>query len=170
MHTTDQTILDGIAFTIRDAFPQPGVGIFRDRIPQGTEKRTFFIRQISGARRKRLGVLYGGGVTRGRMRQADALFEITYFPAADVGAEEAECRAIQEGLLDLLELIPAADGALLQGESINGNISDGVLVVTVKFQYSILWKPEDNQMGRIKFRLPWQNTRTQGGQEYGSTN
>ena len=161
MHTTAQTTLDGLSFVLGDAFP--AAQIWADRIPQGMETGAFFIRQISGNRRKGLGLLYAGGLARRRKAKSNVTFEITCFPAADVGKEEDECRAVQEELLDLLDLVPTADGVFLRGEDVSASISDGVLVVTVRFQYSTLWIPEDITMQDLRLSIDGNEITTTGG-------
>jgi len=153
MHTTAQTIIDGLTCLLRGAFPD--AQIFDDRKPQGVIPRAFSVRQISGNRRKRLGLLYSDGPARNRGTQSAVVLEIVYFPAAAVGKEEPECRVVLEELQDLLQLVPTADGVFIQGEDIDGNISDGALVVTVRFSYSTIYTPEENPLRKLKF--------TQGG-------
>jgi hypothetical protein len=123
--------------------------VHADRIPQGKEKRAFFIRSINSTRKSLTGLLYSAGITRSRKTQSGVAFEITYLPDTEMGDKEDDCRAVEEALLDLLEIVPTSDGALIRGQDIRGAISDGVLVVTVRFEFNTLWVPDETMINKL---------------------
>ena len=132
-------VMDAISLTLKDAFPESKV--HDTPIPQDFETPAFFVRQIAGPRSPLVGYTHVGekNIARSARHRRSPIYEITYFPTDGLEQDQAaECREVQEVLLDELELIVTQMGDLLSGRNIESKPVDNVLVMIVTYPHNVV--------------------------------
>ena len=147
-------VMDAITLALKDAYP--ACDVYDSRVPQEFTPGAFFVRQLSTPRTQRSGLVYVGEneTARSAGHRRAPIYEITYFPAAEMEDDQAEeCRRVEEDLYDLLELIVTPTGDLLSGRNIEGSTPDGVLVMTVTYPYGVVYNEQAAPMEELKGSL-----------------
>lgn len=120
-------LIDGISVAIDAEFNSESdkYEIYTQLVEQGMEKPCFSIVLLKPSIEQVVGKRYF-------RRQP---FCIYYFPETE--DVQTECYEVQERLEDILELI-TADGDLVRGTEMNGEIVDGVLAFLVNYNFYVM--------------------------------
>ena len=132
-------IVSGISRKLHDAFGD-SYEIYTEQVKQGLKAPCFIISCVNIASMPIVGVRY--------LRQA--LFSVAYFPKSGTRVK-AECLDVQERLFVTLEYIDA-DGDLLRGTGMGGQIVDGTLVFTVNYDMHLRKDIEREPMETITIK------------------
>jgi len=127
-------IVNGISIKLNSIFGD-GYEIYTDDVEQGLEEPCFFIKSLVVINKPLLG----------KRKQRTYPFDITYFPQA--GNEEM--MEVSEKALEGLEYITLINGDLLRGSSLEAEIVDGVLHVSVNFNVILNDTTRDDSMGNV---------------------
>ena len=111
-------IVDGISIKLNSVFGD-GYEIYTENVEQGLEEPCFFIKSLTVINKNLLG----------KRKQRTYPFMITYFPLN--GNEEM--MEVSEKMLDELEYITLLNGDILRGFSLEAEIVDDVLHVSVNY-------------------------------------
>ena len=122
---TTNDILLGVAEAIHTEFGAE-YRIYTEPVRQNLSAPCFRIRTLNT----------GLTASTGRRRAMSLLISVQYFPR--LPDSESECGAVLDRLLPILLRIRAADGSVLHGDEPQGQLTDGVLTVTVSFPSFIL--------------------------------
>lgn len=125
-------ITSAVSTAVYNAFGD-GYEIYTDRVTQGLHEPCFLVSCLSGAR----------NVDLGRRYARTAQFSVQYFPKVE--GDSTEINSAFEKLLEALEAIEA-DGCLLHGKDVAGTPHDGMLTVTVNYDYFVLREEEQIEM------------------------
>ena len=118
-----QAVIDGIIAALKTEFP--GVKCYDEQVKQGLETPCFIIRCINPAGDQFLGNRY----------HREHLVSVQYMPESATNANSA-CNDVQDSLYWVLEFI-VADGDLVRGSGMKGNVLDGVLTFLVNYNMFI---------------------------------
>jgi hypothetical protein len=113
-------IVSGISKELNEAFGDD-IEIYTEQVKQGLKEPCFLISCVDHSSTQVVGNRY--------LRRN--LFSIQYFPKSPTNAK-AECLDVLDDLFLALEYI-TVDGKLVKGTGVNGQIIDGVLVVTISY-------------------------------------
>lgn len=107
--------------------------IYTGKIEQGLKEPCFFVRCINPTNELFLG----------KRRKTTNQFAIHYFPSEEVDIY-TECNDMFERLIECLEYIYDGFDAV-RGEGFEYNISDGVLIVTVNYEFFVIRKGDEEE-------------------------
>lgn len=111
-------IVNGISIKLNSIFGD-GYKIHDENVKQGLEDKSFFIKPLTVINKPLLG----------KRKQRTYPFDIAYFP--EEGNEEM--MQVSEKMLDGLEYITLLNGDILRGTSLQAEIVDDVLHVSVNY-------------------------------------
>lgn len=112
------SITDGISIKLDSVFGK-GYEIYGENVKQGLEEPCFFIKPLKVINKPLLG----------KRKQRTYPFDIAYFPKEG----NAEMMEVSEKALDGLEYITLTNGDVLRGTSLESEIVDGVLHISVNY-------------------------------------
>lgn len=125
-------ITSAVSTTVYNAFGD-GYEIYTDRVMQGLHEPCFLVSCLSGTR----------NVDLGRRYARTAQFSVQYFPKIE--GDSAEINTVLETLMETLENIKV-DGTLIHGNDVISTPHDGMLTVTVNYDYFVLREEEQIEM------------------------
>lgn len=105
-------IITAIGRALDAAFGE-GYTIYSEDVPQGLKEPCFCIQALGASQRQYAGPRY----------RREHPFDILYFPSED---SRAEVSAVQERLMEAMEVIELPDGGLLRGTGMRSEIVDSV--------------------------------------------
>lgn len=129
-------ISDGISIKLNSVFGN-GYEVSSEDIKQGFEAPCFFIKPMPTTNTKLLG----------KRKRRDYQFIVTYFP--EDGNEEM--MRVSEQMLDELEYITLVSGETLRALTLESEIVDGVLHVTVKYAVFLNDFSREENMGDMDY-------------------
>lgn len=127
-------IVNGISIKLNSVFGD-GYEIHDESVEQGLQEPCFFIKPLKVINKPLLG----------KRKQRTYPFDIAYFPVE--GNEEM--MAVSEKALEGLEYITLINGDMLRGSSLDAEIVDGVLHISVSFIVMLNDTTRDDSMESI---------------------
>ena len=125
-------ITSAVSTAVYNAFGD-GYEIYTDRVTQGLHEPCFLVSCLSGTR----------GVDLGRRYARTAQLSVQYFPKIE--GDSTEINTALETLMETLENIKV-DGTLIHGNDVTSTPHDGMLTVTVNYDYFVLREEEQIEM------------------------
>lgn len=125
-------ITSAVSTAVYNAFGD-GYEIYTDRVTQGLHEPCFLVSCLSGTR----------NVDLGRRYARTAQFSVQYFPKIE--GDSAEINTVLETLMETLENIKVY-GTLIHGNDVTSTLHDGMLTVTVNYDYFVLREEEQIEM------------------------
>ena len=111
--------------------------IYSENMPQDFNTPCFFIECVKYSREKAL--------SRGTRFLVSAMFRVTYFPDEENLNQNEDIYEISDRIFDSVERI---DG--YSGDGLKAEFSDGVLVVTVNYDFQAVKETDKNYMSGLK--------------------
>lgn len=131
-------IVNGISIKLNDTFGDD-YEIYSENVEQGLNEPCFFIKPLKASNKPFLG----------KRKQRTYPFDIAYFPKE--GNEEM--MQASDKMLDCLEYITLVNGDVLRGSSLESEIVDGVLHVSVKYNVFLNDISRDEPMETVESKL-----------------
>ena len=129
-------IIDGIIEAIRTEYDR-SLRIYTEAVEQDLKEPCFSILCLNGSDEQNIG----------SRRNREYPFNITFFPTTD--APYLECLKVMENLYDLLSVIEA-NGSMLRGTRMSGNVVDGVLQFQVTYAFFLLVANTEDGMEEVE--------------------
>ena len=130
-------IIDGISLKLYETFGET-YRIYTEEIKQGLTEPCFFIQLLDP----------GNAPLVDKRTKRDHLFAIQYFPKS-LNKARRECQEILELLYIALEYINVGED-LVRGIGMKGDITDGILTLTISFNVILRELVEETQMEGIE--------------------
>jgi hypothetical protein len=131
-----QSVADAVTLQLRELMPN--ARIFTEEIPQKLEPSAFLVRILKRTQTQETGLWFpgNGNVPRTMRHKREPIVEVTYFPQAQYSREE--CENVGEVLWFALETVQTPQGDTLCARDMEQNISDNVLVMTMRYPHFVL--------------------------------
>jgi hypothetical protein len=129
---TIKELTDAIAEALFQEF-KSGYEIYTEKVEQGLTEPCFMIRCVNPTKNVHLGSVYK------RTNQ----FVIQYIPSTSEANEE--CTSVLERLFECLEYVTVSKQSV-RGTELHGEITDGILTFTVKYDGFVLKQEEKTNM------------------------
>jgi len=142
-----QGINDGIVAALKEAYPE--AKCYDEQVKQGLKEPCFIVRCISPANEQFLG----------KRHYRDSLFSVQYLPKDGKDAN-AECYGVQDALYLALEYV-TADGDLMRGTNMRGEVVGGALTFLVNYGAFVVVQQDIDPMENLKL----EPTKVRGGQK-----
>jgi len=131
--TTFEDVIHAVTLRLREAFPD--YSIFVEDVPQNLDPPAFFVRLLTVGHVHEGGLWYpdNGRIPQGSRYKRNPIVEVVYFPQSNPG--RMECEQMREQLMWALEFVQSSTGATLGARNMDTNISNDVLVMTMRYPH-----------------------------------